>query len=99
MAWRSFRRSSRDGRLEGDKVNSTRSVEVHFTAALAPERIEAVADLNPEIAPGPTHLVVEYASCRSDILQSVSGQRSIPNGSGPSPPPQSGSVFLQFGRR
>src|SRR6266851_1556355 len=47
MVWRSFRRSSRDGRFESDKMNSTGLVEVHFTAPLSPERIEAVADLNP----------------------------------------------------
>src|SRR5229473_2790551 len=47
MACRSFRRSSRDGRFESDKMNSTGLVEVHFTAPLSPERIEAVADLNP----------------------------------------------------
>jgi hypothetical protein len=68
------------GDLGSDDVSSTGLVEGHFTAPHSPERIEAVADLNPEIVSGLTHLVVEYASCRSDILQSVLGQRLIPNG-------------------
>jgi hypothetical protein len=67
-------------RLGNDEASPTGLVGVDFTAPRSPERIEAVADLNPEIAPGLTHLVVEYDSCRSDILQSVSGQRLIPNG-------------------